>query len=56
LLNGDIVGRWGTGMSFFANLRNRVFGGSDGASMSGVWRVTDISVQHPFGRYLGNAG
>jgi hypothetical protein len=39
-------------MSFFANLRNRVLGGSDGASISGVWRVTDISVQHPFRRYV----
>jgi hypothetical protein len=39
-------------MSFFADLKNRLWGRSDDASISGVWRVTDISVPHPFGRYV----
>lgn len=40
-------------MSFFANLKNRLFSDSNGtASLSGVWHVIDISVAHPFGKYV----
>jgi hypothetical protein len=42
-------------MSFLANLK-KLLGRGDGAStefgICGVWRVTDISVPHPFGQYV----
>ena len=43
-------------MSFFAGLKNRLLGGGDSApaesGISGVWRVTHISVPHPFSQYV----
>lgn len=39
-------------MSFFTDLKNRLFGDSESVSLSGAWRVVDISVPHPFGEYV----
>jgi hypothetical protein len=41
-------------MSFFADLKRRLLGESKASSqaLSGVWRVIDISVPHPFGKYI----